>query len=632
MRKDLGVHHLGVEVDSIPETIERYRQLIPSGVVLREPEGVLHRFSWVFPTREAQAGRLGFGPSRSSEPMRSHAYLGQDEISAKLACELKDPPLFLLPVELRRELFADLWDSGEGRATHRYLFEGELCAKCRKVFDGLFKLHRGDLLEVLRHVQVERYFVSQRYRRGAVRINPQTHVDAGEIQVAADRSVAALPAALHDLNLFVPIGDLVDGNRGVVEYSDFLKRPLEMNKYLLTTTEKGTISLPTSNAELNVVLVATSNEAQLDEFKRIPLFTSFNARLDLVQVPYLLQVSLEEHVYDELLATIGTRKHLAPHLARVAASWAVLCRLKRPDPDEYPAEARAAIREMTPLDKVRLYDGGEAPRTLPSETRALLRSLVPAMRDEHRDVPDYEGRFGPSARELRAAIMDCRYDPESPCISPVSLLRQLQRLVKDKTRHEFLQVPSDNGYRDAAALVEVTRQLYLRIVRDEVRASMRLVEPDQYRKVFERYVQNVNALRNRERVRNPVTGKVEDPDERFIREVEQVVAGDAKAEGFRDALIGKIGAWRVDHPTEPVDYAELFPEAVSALQEDYYARNVRIIESVRDNMMRYGTEDLDDLDPDLAKRVVDTMAAMLNDYGYCPECAKEAIAFLSRGE
>jgi predicted Ser/Thr protein kinase len=596
------------------------------------PEGALHRFAWVFPTREAQGRRMGFAGERGSPREQSYASLEQDEIAAKIACEMKDPPIFLLPPALRRELLPQLAGAPEAGTTHRWLFEGELCAKCRKIFDGLYKLHRGNLGDVLRHVQVERYFISQRYRRGAVRISPQSHVDASEIQVAADRSVSALPAALHDLNLFVPVGDLIDANRGLVEFSDFLKRPLEMNKYLLTTTEKGTITLPTSNAQLNAVLVATSNEAQLDEFKKIPLFQSFAARMDLVQVPYLLSISLEQHVYDELLGTLGLRKHLAPHLARVAATWAVLCRLRRAEPESYPAEVRPVVRELTPLQKARLYDSGEAPRHLPSETRALLRSLVPQMREEYRDVVHYEGRYGPSAREIRAAIMDCRYDPRSACISPISLLRQLRRLVKDKSVHEFLRVEPDNGYHDAEHLVEVTRQVYVEIVQAEVHSSMRLVEPDQYRRVFERYVQHVNATRSGERVRNPVTGKLDEPDQKFIKEVEAVVASGARPDDFRDALMGKIGAWRVDHPSGPVDYAELFPEAVTALQDDYYARNKKIIEDVRDNMVRHGTEDLADLDPDLQKRVKDTMDAMLSEHGYCPDCAKDAIAFLSRNQ
>ena len=67
---------------------------------------------------------------------------------------------------------------------------------------------------------------------GAVRVNPQFHVDASEVQVSADRSLAQLPASLQNLNLWVPVGDLVDGNIGIVEFSDLLKRPAEQEEFL----------------------------------------------------------------------------------------------------------------------------------------------------------------------------------------------------------------------------------------------------------------------------------------------------------------------------------------------------------------------------------------------------------------
>lgn len=598
----------------------------------RQPEGKLTRFAWVFPTREAQGKRVGFGDEKPSVVSReeTHAYLGADDISARIACEMKDPPIFLLPSVLRKEMFADLWESEEGRRANRWLFEGELCSKCKKIWDGLFKLYRGNLLDVLRHAQVERYFISQRYRRGAVRIAPQSHVDAGEIQVTADRSAAALPAAFQDVNLFVPLGDLIDGNQGMVEFSDFLKRPLEMNKYLLTTCEKGVIQLSTSMAYLNVVLVATSNELQLDEFKKMGVFPSFNARMDLITVPYLLQISLEERVYDDIMVSVGSRKHVAPHVARIAATWAVLSRLHRPDPDNYPAELRAVVRELRPLEKARLYDEHVAPARLSQEERGMLVAHVAEMRDEYRDALHYEGRYGPSAREMRAVLMDCRYDAESPCISPVSLFRQLKRLVKDKTLYEFLRVEPEAGYHDTEGLIEVVTGVYAELIGEELLDSMQLVEPDQWRRVFARYVQHVNSLRSREMVRDTVSGRVEPPDEKFIEETEAVIAKGATATQFRETLIGRVGAWRVDHPDDRPDYSQLFPEAVEALQEDYYRRNRKLVDDVRNNLLRYGTDDMPDLEPELRRRVTSTMETMLEKYGYCPACAKEAISFLAK--
>ena len=124
--------------------------------------------------------------------------------------------------------------------------------------------------------------------------------------------------------------------------------------------------------------------------------------------------------------------------------------------------------------------------------------------------------------------------------------------------------------------------------------------------------------------------KVPAVDKEAVVEVEEVVAGSTPPAQYREALIRKIGAWSVDHPEKRPDYADLFPEALEAIQQDYYRRNKKTIEDVRDNLQRYGTDDLDDLDPELQRRVTDTMETMVQRYGYCAACAKEAVAFLAR--
>ena len=72
-------------------------------------------------------------------------------------------------------------------------------------------------------MQVERYFISRRYRVGAVTIGPQLTVDAGERQITADRSLAALPTSLQAITLYEANGELVDAAGGVLEFSDLLE-------------------------------------------------------------------------------------------------------------------------------------------------------------------------------------------------------------------------------------------------------------------------------------------------------------------------------------------------------------------------------------------------------------------------
>src|SRR5258707_5493766 len=98
---------------------------------------------------------------------------------------------------------------------------------------------------------------------GAVAVGPQMWVDADYRKVTADKSHGALPGALQNLSLYEPYGPLVAGNRGVIEFSDLLKRPLEHYKYLLGTVETGIARMNHCLLHLDSVLIASSNEKHL---------------------------------------------------------------------------------------------------------------------------------------------------------------------------------------------------------------------------------------------------------------------------------------------------------------------------------------------------------------------------------
>ena len=59
-----------------------------------------------------------------------------------------------------------------------YLLRGDLSHRNRQIFEALLASYHGDLAKVLRHVQVERFFVSRRYRQAASTVEPQLAVDA----------------------------------------------------------------------------------------------------------------------------------------------------------------------------------------------------------------------------------------------------------------------------------------------------------------------------------------------------------------------------------------------------------------------------------------------------------------------
>jgi predicted Ser/Thr protein kinase len=607
----------------------------------RTPEGALYRFHWIFPSeRKLRGGGLGFGGARGEEgEPESYAHLDGDALDARLSCPMRDHPLLLLPREVRRRLLEERCGprgAGQGAEAEfvipEYLLEGEVCQYCRQIHDALLGAYRGDWLKVVRHVQVERTYVSARYQQAAVTVEPQLSVDAGYRQVTADRTAAALPPALHSVTLFEPHGPLVAGNRGLVEYSDLLKRPLETFKYLLGTSETGRVALDTFLLQLDAVLLASANEKQLAAFKEAPDFPSFKGRLELVRAPYVRRVSVEQEIYDQQVTDATVGKHVAPHATRVAALWAVLTRLKRPIPDRYEGELRGLVEDLAPLEKLRLYDTGAAPDRLSLAEAKILRKHAPDLYRESEVYPNYEGRSGASAREIKTALLNAAQAPGARCLTPRAVLAELQALCRDKSVHEFLQQEVLDGYHDHEEFVRVAEAEYLDALDEEIRDSMGLVAEGQYRELFARHVALVSHWVQGEKVRDRVTGALAPPDEARMVELEKILmpTGEDRA-AFRRGLISAVGAFRLDHPdVAEIDYPAIFPDLFRRLRDHFYEERRRQLTRSKEEVLRYLSDERSALDERARRQVERTLAVMRERYGYCEHCAQDAILFLMR--
>ncbi|HET6414244.1 MAG TPA: serine protein kinase PrkA [Anaeromyxobacter sp.] len=607
----------------------------------RKAEGALYRFHWVFPSeRKLKGGGLGFGSREGGEgDPPSFAHLEGETLDARLSCPMKDHPLLLLPREERRRLLEEhcrpTAREGAGEAdfvVSDALAEGDLCHYCRRIHDALLSAYRGDWLKVLRHVQVERFYVSARYQQSAVTVEPQLSVDAGFRQVTADKSLSSLPPALQALSLLEPHGSLVSANRGLVEYSDLLKRPLEAFKYLLGTSETGRVPLEHFLLQLDLVLIASANEKQLSVFKEIPEFASFRGRLELIRVPYLRRASVEREIYDQQVTPATVGKHVAPHATEVAATWAVLTRLKRPLPDRYQGEVRDLIDEITPLDKLRLYDRGAAPDRMALSQAKVLRKHAPDLFHESDVYPNYEGRMGASAREVMTALLNAAQAPSATCLTPRAVLEELEAICRDKTVHDFLQQEVVEGYHDHEEYVRVVEAEYLDRLDEEIRDSMGLVSEAQYLNLFQRYVMLVSHWVKGEKVRNRVTGEMEPPEEVRMIEMERIAMPPGEDRGaFRRGLISAVGAYRLDHPdTVEIDYGAIFPDLFRRLRDHTYEERKRQLHRSKENLLRFLSDDRTGLDEKARRQVETTLGNLRQRYGYCQGCAQDAILFLMR--
>ncbi len=611
----------------------------------RQPEGALYRLTWIFPSEKLLKGSIGFGgerPAPETVDLSSYAHLDAESIDVRMTCELRDHPLFVIPSAERMRLIEGALKKkglgngdGEGGSDvilSSYLRDGEMCHKCRSIYQALLANYKGDYLQVLRHVRVERFYISRRYQVGTVTVEPQMSVDATYQQVTADRTQQLnLPPMLHSLALFEPHGPLVHANRGIIEYADLLKRPLEAFKYLLGFSETSQVPLEHFVLQLDEVLIASSNEKHLGAFKELPDFASFKGRIELVRVPYLRRYKVEQEVYDAQITSTTVGKHVAPHATEVAAMWAVLTRLKKPIPDRYAAEVKELIDQVTPMEKMRLYEEGVAPDRLSISHSKELRKLRTDLYEESDAYPNYEGRSGASAREIKTALFNAAQNPDFKCLNGLAVLEELEALCKDKSVYEFLLQEVVDGYHDHEEFVRAVEARYLDRVDEEVRESMGLVSEGQYRELVERYVYNVSHWVKNEKIRNRITGEMERPDEQRMAEMEGIVMPRGEDPGeFRRGLIGQIGAHKLDNPDAEMDYPRIFPEMFRHLRDHYFEERKRVLRRNKENILKYLSEERGTLSPREQQQVESTLKTMAERYGYCEHCAKDAILFLMK--
>jgi predicted Ser/Thr protein kinase len=319
--------------------------------------------------------------------------------------------------------------------------------------------------------------------------------------------------------------------------------------------------------------------------------------------------------------------------------WAILTRLRRPDPGKYPSERAGVVRHLSPLDKAKLYDNGTVPDGLSTEEKRLLRAFIPQLRDEHRDTvaefegfvcAGYEGRRGASAREMKSLLAESASEPHRKFLSPLAIFDSLERLLRDKSVYDFLRLEPDEGYHDCEAFIEEVRGEYFRWVSVEVYDSMGLVEETEYDRRVDDYFRHVRAYGAGEKIQNPRTGQYEDPNIGILEGLEKLMSLRESPDAFRRNLITKIAAFSLEHPKDKIDYHDIFADLFKNLRNSYYKDKAKPLIQLAQYVLVFGTDDAGLIPAGERPKVEKTLKVMREKYSYSDESAKEAISFVLR--
>jgi serine protein kinase len=328
------------------------------------------------------------------------------------------------------------------------------------------------------------------------------------------------------------------------------------------------------------------------------------------------------------MKALGKSKPVAPHALEMLCLWAVMTRLKQPNPDYYDSKNRALIARLDPRHKIRLYEGESLLPLFKPQEEASLWELRKAILDEYQNVVAYEGRFGASPREVRSILYRAVQNPRHTTLTPMALFDELERLVKDRTVYEFLQLEPRGKYHQPQEFISVCKKDFADIFEKEVTASMTLVDEDQYETLLSRYIENVVAQVKREKLYNKITGNYEAPSENLMREVERIIKVSGPIEKHREALLGRIAAFKIDNPTSPIVVSKIFHEYMDTIQQHYYEEQKKQVEENFKVMLVLGTDEARNFKEDELELAETTYRNLENRFGYPKEAAFESLKFL----
>lgn len=516
-------------------------------------------------------GPVGSGKSSLVEKLQ-RGLEGVDPVYAIEGCPMFEEPLHLIPRHLRKEFEKML-------GVH---IEGDLCPACR------FRL-KEEFGARYEEFPVATVSFSKRNRKGIGVVPPvdpnnqDTSVLIGSEDISKlDKYSEGDPRVL-ELN-----GAFNVGNRGVVEFIEVFKNETEYLHAMITATQEKFIPAPGRHGTIYVdsVIVAHSNEAEWQKFKADHTNEAILDRIVVVKVPYNLRHSEEVKIYQKILRNSDFRAHVAPHTLEMASMFAVLSRLE-PTP------------KCDLMTKLRLYNGEEV-----VEKGRTKKINVQELREEAKR----EGLSGISTRFIMKSL-DNALSESGRCINPINVREALINMVKDQ------DIPDDMRKLYLEFLQDTLHKEYLELLEKEITKAFVYSYQEQADALFQNYLDHAEAYVNKTRVKDRNTREELQPDEGFLKSVEEQIAiiGSA-ADGFRQEVIAYL--WAASRRGERVSYQSYEP-----LKE---AIEKKLMSSVRD-ISRVITKLRTRDEEQIGK--YNAMVKNLLDNGYCEYCVDVVLKY-----
>ena len=436
-------------------------------------------------------GPVGSGKSSLMEALKK-ALEKCPPVYALKGCPMREEPLHLVPKHLRKE-FEDLLG---------VKIEGDLCPVCRYRLKNEFN---GEYEKF----PVETVGFSIRSRKGVGVVPPvdpnnqDTSVLIGSVDISKIDLFSEDDPRVLSLN-----GAFNVGNRGIVEFIEVFKNETEYLHTMITATQEKSIPAPGKGSMIyfDGAILAHSNEAEWNKFKSDHTNEAILDRIVKVEIPYCLELNEEMKIYEKILKKSRFKAHIAPHTIETASMFAILTRL-------------APSSKVDPMTKLKIYNGEEI-----VENGMTRKTDIQELRDE----ASREGMTGISTRFIMKALDTALSESEHDCINPISVMETIVKAVRE------LAISDEEKSRYVRFVQDSIKKEYNRILEKEVTKAFILGYREQAESLFNNYLDHSEAFINKTRIKDANTGEELEPDEKFMRSIEeQIGITESAAKGFR---------------------------------------------------------------------------------------------------
>jgi serine protein kinase len=491
---------------------------------------------------------------------------------------LRENPLNLVPASLR----ADFRDS------YHVDIQGELSPWARDLVE---RQYEGDFARV----PVERIFLSEASRAGIGTYAPHdpTTADIADLVGSVDLAKVAQIGDEGDPRAWSWSGAVYAASRGVLEMIEILKVKREFLYLLLTMTQEKNVKVSRFPLiYLDETILAHTNLAEFHKFLQEKENEALLDRMVIIKVPYALSYRDEARIYQKLVSGAPAFRdvHLDPHVLDLAAVFAILTRLVKPE------------REGLDLPKkLRLYSG-EAVEGVPE-------SEVVRLKQESSD----EGLTGVSPRFVINAISNAITRGNTRSLTSMELLLALKDGIDSDARIDAKQKKAWVDH-----LVTARKEFYNRWVKEDVHRAMFASFEDEAQQLLEKYLDEVEASLDHRQVTDPITGETRPADERFLRSVEEKIkVSDSGKLSFRQEVVRKaMVAFKAGEKFKLASHARM-REAI----EQY------LFEERRD-VLRLVTSTARP-DEEARQKISVVQERLVKEYGYDEHSAKEALSYVT---